>query len=171
MRRVAGVVIVLVFAVFIPQRGTAQDTTPAFADAVKRALADPTSYAPALLSYGSQRLDWSSSQVFFAHGSLEHNAAFTISGRPDDQPIGFGAGNRRILGESLLVLQASLVNNIADRLVEDALARRYPSHRKLFKTLGWVERLVMASYLGYQTSILHFEQWQTNRQAAERLGY
>jgi hypothetical protein len=151
----------------------AQDTTPpSFAGSViKGVLLDPTTYAPSLLSYTSLRLDWNSSQVFFQNGSFEHNPAYTISGRPDDLPVTYGEGNRRILRESLGVLQASIVNNVSNRVIEQVLVRKYPEHRKLWKALGWAERIAVASYFSYQSSYLHFRQWQVNNEAAGQLGY
>ena len=35
-------------------------------------------------------------------------------------------------------LQMSVVNNVADRLFERMLLSRFPEHRKLVKTLGWI---------------------------------
>jgi hypothetical protein len=56
--------------------------TPAV-DIVKRVVLDPTTYAPAVISYEGHHLDWKSSQVFFQHGFLEHSAEFTLSGHAD----------------------------------------------------------------------------------------
>lgn len=149
----------------------AQDQSSVVADLAKSVALDPTTYAPGIVSYESLRLDWNSSQVFFQHGVPEHNSKYTISGRPDDVPISYAAGNQRILHEALTVLQVSVVNNVSDRLIERVLIRQHPEHRRLFRTLGWAERIAVASYLAYQASYLHFRQWQINGQVASQLGY
>jgi hypothetical protein len=170
MRKLMLAALVL-FIAMAPHPARAQEEQSGFSDALKRALLDPTTYAPAIVSYESQRLDWDSSQAFFRHGITEHNPQFTISGFPDGQPISYGAGNAKILRTSLAVLGASAANNVTDRLFESTLVRRYPNHRKLVHAIGWVERIGVASYLSYQSSVLHFQQWQTNRQVAAQLGY
>src|SRR5712691_7913705 len=65
-------------------------------DFTKSVLLDPTTYAPAALSYTSQRMDWNSSQTLFKAGWMEHNSRFTVSGRSDDTPISYEAGNGQI---------------------------------------------------------------------------
>ena len=140
-------------------------------DIFKRVVLDPTTYAPALISYESHHLDWKSSQVFFQHGFVEHSAEFTISGRANDRPISYAAGNRKIAATALASLGVSLANNIASAIVERALIERYPKHRKLTRTLGWVERISFASLLAYGESAAHFRQWRKNVQLAGQLGY
>src|SRR5262245_32502751 len=116
-------------------------------DVVKDVLFDPTTYAPATLSYTSQRMDWNSSQVLFRAGWMEHNWRYTVSGRPDDRPISYEAGNRQIRMSAVRQLQESLVNNVAAQIFERALAEQHPNHRKLFKTLSWVERISFSAYI------------------------
>jgi len=169
MRNVISAVLVLV-ATFIPCACFAQDEAPT-GSVIKDTLLDPTTYIPALVSYESQRLDWNSSQVFFEHGVTEHNAGYTVSGTPDTALLSYGAGNRKILRQSLGMLGTSVANNLGDRLFEHVLVERYPNHRKLVRTLGWVERIGVASLLAYQSSVLHFKQWQTNERVAGQLGY
>jgi hypothetical protein len=139
-------------------------------DLTKAVLFDPTTYAPATLSYTSQRMDWNSSQALFNAGWLEHNSRYTVSGRPDDTPIGFEAGNRQIRRDAIAHFQESLVNNLATQIFERSLTQRYPEHRKLFKTLSWVERISFASYVGYLSSVDHFKQVQTNQAMARQYG-
>jgi hypothetical protein len=43
----------------------------------KSVALDPTTYAPAGLSYESSRMDWTTSYVFFQHGWLERNPRYT----------------------------------------------------------------------------------------------
>ena len=132
---------------------------------------DQTTYAPAFLYYGTTRLDWNSSQVFFQHGILEHNERFTISGRPDDVAISYGAGNKMILMDTLTILQMSAVNNVTNSLIERVLIARYPRHRKFFRTLGWIERTGFASYWSYRLSAGHYRQWRANERVARQLGF
>jgi hypothetical protein len=140
-------------------------------DIAKAVAFDPTTYAPATLSYTSQRMDWKTSQTLFQQGWLEHNYRFTVSGRPDDSPISFEAGNRQITRMALLHLQESVVNNVSAQMFERVLADKYPQHRKLFKTLGWAERIGFASYVSYLASVNHFKQSQRNVEMAKQYGY
>jgi len=82
-----------------PIRAAAQnsDRPSPVVDIITRVVSDPTTYVPAALAYEAHHLDWKSSQVFFQHGFLEHNGEFTLSGRADDTPVSYGAGNRTIV--------------------------------------------------------------------------
>ena len=140
-------------------------------DVVKQVFLDPTTYAPAIVAWTATRLDWQTSQAFFQSGWTEHNARFTISGLGDDTPMSYRAGNRQILTDAFSNLQLSLVNNASSRVVEGLLIPRYPNHRTLFRTIGWIERSVMASYLSYGLSADHVRQWQENGRLARQLGY
>jgi len=153
---------------------SAQDPPAAsvVSDIVKEVVLDPTTYAPAIVAYGATRLDWESSQVFFQHGFVEHNARYTVSGVSDSVAISHRAGNRRIATDSLTVLvQLSLVHNVTERVIERVLIRRYPSHQKFFRVVGLVERIVGASYLSIALSAKHVRQWQENNRLARQLGY
>jgi hypothetical protein len=105
--------VLLFLALFAPSIARAQDDgrSNVVLDLTKAVLFDPTTYAPATLSYTSQRMDWKTSQALFNAGWVEHNARFTVSGRPDDKPISFAAGNRQIRRDALAHLQESVVNN------------------------------------------------------------
>jgi hypothetical protein len=140
-------------------------------DVAKAVVFDPTTYVPAALSYTSQRMDWKTSQALFQQGWLEHNYRFTVSGKPDDSPISFEAGNRQITRMALLHLQESVVNNVSAQIFERVLADKYPQHRRLFKTLGWAERAGFASYVSYLASVNHFKQSQRNVEMARAQGY
>lgn len=133
---------------------------------------DPTTYAPAIVTYGAMRLDWESSQVFFQRGFVEHNARYTVSGVGDGVAISHRAGNLRIATDSLaILLQLSLAHNLTERVIERELIRRYPNHRKVFRIVGRVERIVGASYLSIALSARHVRQWQENDRLARQLGY
>jgi len=155
----------------IPASAQADDWPSPAESIVKQVMLDPTTLAPALTSYTAERLDWKSSQVFFAHGYLEHNAQFTISGLVDDVPVRYAAGKRIILKNALEDLSASLVNNVVARLVERSLARRYPRREKLIRTIGWIERISFAVSLATVQSASHFRQWRENDRLARELGY
>ncbi len=129
--------------------------------------------AVSLLSFRScgNSLDGKSSQPFFQRGFVESNPRFTVSGRGYDAAIGYGAGKRQILKDSLAILPSSLANNIAAHFVERKLAQRFPNHRKLVATLGWIERISFASYRSHVLSANHFRQWQKNNRMASELGY
>ena len=140
-------------------------------DVTKAVVFDPTTYAPATLSYTSMKMDWSSSQTLFRHGWVEQNHRFTVSGRANDVPLSYGDGNKKIRQMALLHLQESIINNTAANVFERVLANKYPQHRKLFKVLSWVERVAFASYVSYAASANHFKQTEKNRQLAAEYGY
>ena len=150
----------------------AQDTgrSSGVVDLAKAVLLDPTTYVPATTSYTSQRLDWKTSQVLFNAGWVEHNPRYTLSGRPDDKPVSFEAGNRRIRSDALAHLKESLVNNVTAQVFERVLEQRYPEHRKLVKTLSWVERISFSGYVGYLASVDHFRQAKRNQAMARQFG-
>ncbi len=165
--------ILLSMMILTPAIASAQTETDSNVvwDVTKAVLFDPTTYAPATLSYTSMRMDWDSSQTLFRNGWLEQNHRFTISGRPNALPVSYEEGNKRIRQMALLHLQESLINNAAANIFERVLANKYPQHRKLFKVLSWAERIAFASYVSYMASANHFTQNGRNRQLAIQFGY
>jgi hypothetical protein len=165
-------VIVVALIMLMTSSVSAQDQEHAsfVPDVVKKVILDPTTYAPAIVAWEATRLDWRSSQVFFQIGWFEHNPRFTASGRGDDTAMGYAAGNRQILTDAMANLQLSLVNNVSERVMERLLMPRYPNHRRLLRTIGWIERSAMASYWSYLLSADHFRQWQDNERRAQQLG-
>jgi hypothetical protein len=159
-------------AVVVPLAVYAQEpVAPAASEIARQVVLDPTTYLPAILGYVSTQLDWDTSQAFFAHGMREHNAGFTISGRADDVPIGYAAGNRKIVRQSLLLIPASLGNNAASAVMERMLRRQLPNHSKIVRAIGRLERLTFAAYLSYRESSRHFRQWRWNQQQTAQLGF
>jgi hypothetical protein len=148
-----------------------RETSSFFLTVARRVAFDPTTYAPSGISYAATRLDWSSSQVFFRHGFVEQNPRFTISGRPHDVPLSHGAGNQKILTDSLRILQMSVVNNVTTSVVEHLLINRYPHRRQLLQRLGWIERIAFSSYWSYRLSAAHLRKWRENDRLARQLGY
>ena len=140
-------------------------------DVARGVLIDPTTYAPTLISYAAIRQDWKTSQILFVNGWVERNPRFTISGRPNDLPVGYDEGNARIRGAAFGVLQYSAANNVGARIVERMLAARYPRRKTLIRTLSWVERIAFASVLTYRKSASHFRQASDNRRLAREYGY
>ena len=140
-------------------------------ESATKALRDPTTYIPASMLYVSSRLDWDSSQPFFQHGDVEENPRYTVSGLPHDTPISYGAGNRLLLADALSVASLSLANNAIDQFTVRLLTAHAPEHQKLWRTLGWIERTVVASSLSYALSVRHFQQWQENKRIAAQRGY
>ena len=165
----------MLFSILIltPAIASAQGDTDSnvFWDVTKAVVFDPTTYAPAALSYKSMKMDWDSSQTLFRNGWVEQNQRFTLSGRPNDLPVSYNEGNKRIRQMALLHLQESLVNNTAANIFERVLTDKYPQHRKLFKVLSWTERIAFASYVSYMASANHFRQNGRNRQLAIQFGY
>ena len=163
----------LTIMILTPAVASAQAETDSnlFWDVTKAVVLDPTTYAPATLSYTSMKLDWNSSQPLFRNGWVEQNQRFTMSGRPNDLPVSFVDGNKQIRNMALMHLQESIVNNAATNIFERVLANKYPQHRTLFKVLSWTERIAFASYMSYYASAQHFKQAERNRQMALQFGY
>lgn len=152
-------------------RATSKSVAALAVEATKQTLLDPTTYAPAGLLYVSSRLDWDSSQAFYAHGDLEENPRFTITGRPHDTPLSYGDGNIVLLKDALTIASGSIVHNVVSHFTVDVLVIRHPEHAKLWKTLGWIERVGVGLSISYVLSSQHFEQWQTNKRLAAERGY
>ena len=140
-------------------------------DVARATLIDPTTYAPALISYEAMRQDWKTSQIMFANGWVEQNPRFTVSGKPNDVPVNYDAGRRRIRRAALTVLQYSAVNNVSTLVFERLLIARYPHRKTLIRTLSWVERIAVASALTYRNSADHLRQASKNRRLAREYGY
>jgi hypothetical protein len=151
---------------------TAQDQQPSspLVSIVKEVALDPTTYAPAVIAYDATMRDWNSSQPFFRNGYMELNPRFTVSGLPNDVPVSYAAGNRRILSDAFANLGLSLVNNFTDRAFEHKLMERYPDHRKIVRAVGWIERLSFSGYMSYALSAAHFRQAAANVSQARALG-
>ena len=163
---------VLTFAFGSVHAASAQDNgrSNIVLDVAKSVLFDPTTYTPAALSYTSERMDWHTSQPLFAAGYVEHNARFTVSGRPDDTPLSYQAGLTQIRRDALAHLQESVVNNLSAAIFDRVLTQRFPKHRKLFKALSWAERIGFSGYVGYLVSVDHFQQTQKNQETAKLAG-
>ena len=140
-------------------------------EVARAVLIDPTTFAPAVISYCAIRQDWKTSQVLFANGWVEQNPRFTISGRANDVPVSHGEGTRRIRVAALGVLQYSAANNVSVAVVERLLVTRYPHRKTLIRTLSWVERIAFASVLTYRNSAEHLRQASSNRRLAREYGY
>ena len=158
-------------SVFAQALAQAETPRPLAWDVVRAVLIDPTTYAPALISYEAIRQDWKTSQVLFAHGWLEENPRFTVSGRPNDVPVSYGEGASRIRGAALTMLQYSAVNNVSANIAERLLVARYPHRKRLIRALSWAERIAFASLLTYTNSADHIRQASTNRRLAREYGY
>jgi hypothetical protein len=166
-------IVVAVLLMLAAQTASAQDREHGsfVTDVVRAVVLDPTTYAPAFVAWEATRLDWRSSQVFFENGWRESNQRFTLSGRGNDVAVSYVAGNRTILMDALANLQLSAIHNVSERVIERVLLPRYPNHRTLIRTLGWIERSALASYWTYRLSAGHFRQWQENERLAREFGY
>jgi len=147
------------------------DQPSAVADIVKGVVFDPTTYAPALISFDATMRDWNTSQPFFRNGYVERNARFTVSGLPNDTAVSYAVGRNQILKDTLATFGTSAVQNLSSRLVERALLAKYPDHRKMVKTIGWIQRIGVASFMSYQLSAAHYRQARDNAALARQLGY
>jgi hypothetical protein len=144
--------------------------TSPIAAAIKGVLLDPTTYAPAAIGYDATMRDWNTSQPFFENGYVEHNARFTLTGRADASAIGYVAGRNQILKDALGAFEISAAQNFGSRLVEGGLMARYPQHRTLIRTVGWIQRIAIASAMSYHLSAGHYRQAEANAQLAVQLG-
>lgn len=170
MRPLHALIVALVLLPASWARAQEPDDSSFVPDVVKRVVLDPTTYAPAIVAWKATRLDWSSSQVFFRNGFVEDNARFTLSGLRHDAPISYAAGNRRIFVDAIVNLQVSVINNVTGQVIERLLMKRYPDHRRLVRTIGWIERSAMASFLSYRLAAGHFRQWQLNQRRDDQFG-
>ena len=148
-----------------------EDASPILWDVVQKVLIDPTTYAPAVISYEAMHWDWKTSQVLFAHGWVETNPRFTISGRPKDVPVAYGEGERRIRSIASRLILYSAMNNLGAGIGERLLTARYPSRKKLIRALSWIERIGFASLVTYRNSAHHVRQASANRRLAREYGY
>jgi hypothetical protein len=150
-------------------RGEARDV-PLLQEVAKRVALDPTTYAPTAIVYTARQLDWSSSQTLFTLGYVEANARYTTTGLPIDTPVSYAVGNRRIARDTVGLLGKSVANNAASALIERVWITRAPQHRRLIRTLGWLERVSFASYWAHRLAVRHFDQWRANERLARQLG-
>lgn len=165
-------IVLAALVMLVPVRAFAQspEQSSFLADTFKRVVFDPTTYAPAIVAYDATMRDWNTSQLFFQNGYLERNERFTISGLPNDRPVSYSVGRQRILSDALINLQMSLVNNVAAQVFERRLIDRFPTHRKLVRTLGWIERSAFASFMSYRLSARHYSQAVENESRASQMG-
>ena len=172
LRLVATYTIVAAVVLFNAPFVSAQEDnrSSAFANVVKGVVVDPTTYAPALISYHATMKDWNTSQPFFQNGFVEHNARFTITGRPDDTPVSYTVGRTQIFKDAAAAFAVTAAQNATSRIVEQALLARYPEHRKAVKTIGWIQRITVASLMSYHLGVPHYRQAQLNVQRATALG-
>jgi len=164
-------VLVLALAPATMVAQTVEAPRPVAWDVARAVLVDPTTYAPALIGHEAMTHDWKTSQVLFRHGWVESNPRFTKSGLPNDVPVSYSTGSGIIHREAFKLLGYSAMNNVAMGIGERLLIVRYPSRRKLIRTLGWVERIGYASFLAYRNSADHFRQAGKNQRLARDLGY
>ncbi len=170
MEKITATSLCLFLLIGLGQKAGAQDTVgQLLKDAGKDIILDPTTYIPNGVYFTAKKLDWDSSQVFFRNGYVEENSDYTISGKAKDIPISYSAGNRRIFMKTLPILGSSVLNNAAVSISERILIHYYPNHRKLIKSIGWIEKIASASYYGYKYSN-SFSQWQTNKDLSRQLG-
>lgn len=172
-RRPTVTALLVALTILLPQYVSAQtqDQPSLLGDTFKRVILDPTTYAPAAIAYDATMRDWNTSQPFFRNGYFERNERFTMSGLPNDRPVSYGVGRQRILSDALVTLQMSLANNVADQLFERVMIDRFPNHRKLVRTLGWIERGAFAGYMSYYLSARHYRQAAANQAWAAQMGF
>jgi hypothetical protein len=139
-------------------------------EVAKRVAVDPTTYAPTVVVHTARQLDWWSSQPMFKVGYLEMNPRYTTTGLPVGPPVSYAVGNRRVFMDTIGLLGRSAVNNAASAVIERMLIARAPRHRRLIRTLGWIERGAFGAYWAHRLSARHFRQWRDNEQLARQLG-
>ena len=166
LRFIATPVMIATLALTSTSAAFAQDEKPssALADVVKGVVFDPTTYAPAAIAYDATMKDWNTSQPFFQNGFVEHNRRFTVTGRPNDVAVSYIVGRNQIFKDAVGAFGVSAAQNATSRLVERALLARYPNHRKTVKTIGWIQRISVASLMSCHLSAAHLRQAQVNAQ-------
>jgi hypothetical protein len=172
LRLVAALLMIVALVFGIAPRAFAEDgkRPSPLADVMKGIVFDPTTYAPAVISYDATMRDWNTSQPFFHNGFMEHNSRFTITGRPDDMPLSYTVGRTQIFKDTAAALGVAAIQNASSRIVERALLARYPEHHTAIKTVGWIQRISIASLMSYHLAAPHYRQAQLNSQRAAELG-
>jgi hypothetical protein len=158
-------------SIVVDTRATDLAPRSVVAETFSRVVKDPTTYMVPIVVYTAHRLDWDSSQKLFAYGYLEANPNFTVSGRVADAPISYGAGKGKILRYSLSTIGNSLMNNAACAVVERTLIDRNPEHRKLIRTLGWIERGFFSAYWSQKLAHNQAMQWRDNERVLADLRF
>ncbi len=174
LRSLTAAAVMAILTLATPGFAQAQDDSnqsSAAADIVKGVLFDPTTYAPALISYDATMRDWNTSQPFFRNGYVERNARFTITGLPNDRAVSYTTGHNQIVKDTLTTFAVTAVQNTTSRIVEQALMAKYPEHRKAVKVVGWIQRIGIASLMSYQLAAPHYRQAAMNEQRARQLGF
>jgi hypothetical protein len=171
--RLSGVLLACAGLLWAVPNASAQESERAFdlVKTVKAVAHDPATYMPVAAKYGAMTLDWESSQIFFRNGFVEHNPRYTVSGQTNDVALSHGAGSRKVVGDSLMLLVHSVPANLAERTVERLLIRRYSNHKRTWLVLGQASRILGSSYLSYMASARHVQQWRRNERLAQQLGY
>jgi hypothetical protein len=90
---------------------------------------------------------------------------------PFDVPLSNTHGKEQILRDSLGILPFSFANNALTVVLQRALTRLGPEHRRRWAAVAWIERVAFASTLSYALSSRHFQQWRQNERMAAQLGY
>jgi hypothetical protein len=172
LRLASTFVLILTLVLASAPFASAQDEkrSSAFADVVKGVVLDPTTYAPALIGYDATMRDWNTSQPFFRNGFVEHNQRFTVTGQPDDTALNYMVGRNQIFKDAVTAFGVTAVQNATSRVVERALLQKYPNHRKIVKSIGWIQRVSIASLMSYHLAAPHYRQAQINAQRAAELG-
>ena len=167
------VIALAIAVVLVPANASAQESSggSAVGSIFKRVVFDPTTYAPAVIAYDGTMRDWNTSQPFFRNGYYERNERFTLSGLPNDRPVSYEVGQRRILNDAFVTLEMSLINNVSSQVFERILIDRFPQQRKLVRTLGWIERSAFASFMAYHLSAQHYRQAAANQGYARQMGF
>src|SRR3954469_22224068 len=114
-------VLTLATAGLVSAQENGNKSSSAVADVIKGAVFDPTTYAPALISYDATMRDWNTSQPFFRNGYVERNARFTSTGLSNDHPVSYVVGRNQIVKDTLATFGFSVVQNTTSRIVERAL--------------------------------------------------
>jgi hypothetical protein len=166
----AGLLVVILMPAYAGGQ-TGESPRPFAWDVARAVLIDPTTYVPAVISREAMLQDWKSSQVFFAHGWLEGNQGFTVTGQANDVPVSYDEGKRRIGRESLVILGKSALNNLAVGVGERLLTAKYPERRKLIRTVSWIERIAYASVTTYMNTAGHVRQARANARLARDLAF
>jgi len=132
----------------------------------KEVVTDKTTYVFAGLFWTATQGDWVSSQNWFRNGYVERNPDFTISGKPCDLPVSFGAGNRKIVLFTAQIIGTTMLTNTGIRVGEHFLNKQYPGHKRLVAALGWIGRIGYGVILTKNNTVPHIVQWQKNTRAA-----
>lgn len=166
---VVAAILIVSSAALAQEAETRQDRHP-FRSAFVSSLLDPTSVVPPVLFKKWTDDDWRKSQKLFGAGMVEANPLFTVSGKPNDTPISYAAGRRKINLQTMQVAAMTYGIDLSLRSLDNLAQRQDPQNRRALKWGFFAARMATKAYLVHKLANPHRVQAGKNEQMALELG-